>query len=226
MRLEFIGKTKGKVTKIHGFTIKLGQKDTLPAAQIRVMATVSNTILDQFTPGMREWLFEKAKGSEKTQKQLEGVEVVSDMPNLREPGVKLGALHWDDEQTGCTFTVDRAIDPIVVKDCKAGKFTIAAKDGGSVQVFFTLTTGELDRETAGNLLLLNKSDILFELTAAQVHQQGELEDEKPAADDKGGASTPPAVKSRRGGGNPITPIAALKKAAKNDAANAAGKARA
>ena len=171
MRLEFIGKTKGKVTKVGGFTIKLGQKDTRPAAQLRIMATVSNAILDKFAPGMREFLFEKAKGSEKAQKQLEGVEVVSDLPILREPGAKLGALHWEDEQTGCTFTVDRAIDPIVLRDCKVNKFKIVSKDGGTVQVFYTLTSGELDPETAGQVLLMNQQDILFELAAPQVVQQ-------------------------------------------------------
>jgi len=167
MKLEFIGHTKGKVTKVLGFTIKMGQKDTRPAAQMRVMATVPNSILDKFSPGMREFLFEKAKTSEKTQKQLEGIEVVSDLPNLREPGVKLGALHWEDEQTGCTFIVDRAIDPLKLGDCKVNKFKIAPKDGGSVQVFFTLTTGEIDQETAGQLLLLNQTEIVFELTAPE-----------------------------------------------------------
>lgn len=226
MRLEFIGKTKGKVTNVTGYTIKLGQKDTRDAAQLRVMATVPNAVLDQFSPGMREFLFEKAKGSAKAQKQLEGVEVVSDLPSLREPGVKLGALHWDDEQTGCTFIVDRAIQPIKLSDCKASGFKIVARDGGSVQVFFTLTTGEIDRDTAGDVLLLKSKEIMFELTAAQVLQK-DIEDEKPGADDKGGTSTPPAVKSRRGPGNPITPIAALKKSVRNgSAANTAGKARA
>lgn len=170
MRLEFVGKTKGKVTKVGGFTIKLGQKDTRPAAQLRVMATCPNAILDKFALGMREFLFEKAVGSAKAQKQIEGVEVVSDLPSLREPGVKLGALHWADEQTGCTFIVDRAIDPIKLTDCKINKFKIAPKDGGSVQIFYTVTTGELDHETAGQLLLLNQQEILFELTGPQVAQ--------------------------------------------------------
>jgi hypothetical protein len=225
MRLEFIGKTKGKITKVGGFTIKLGQKDTLPAAQMRVMAEAPNSILDKFTPGMREFLFEKAKGSEKTQKQLEGIEVVSDLPTLREPGAKLGALHWEDEQTGSTFIVDRAIDPIRLPDCRASKFKIVPKDGGSVQVFFTLTTGEIDRETAGELLLLNKQDIMFELTAPQVHQRelDEPDDDEAPAD----TSTPPAAKGRRGGAA-LTPIDALKKADKatGKAANASTKKKA
>ncbi len=185
MKFELIGKTKGKVTWVKGFTIKLGQKDKRPAAQMRLMATVSNTILDTFSAGMREFLFEKAKGSEKVQKQLEGVEVVSDLPNLREPGVKLGALHWEDEQTGCTITIDRAIDPIVLKDCKVDNFKIAAKDGGSVQVFFTVTTGELDQDTSGSLLMLNQIEIMFELVgpAPLSAKQAQLtEEEQPLGD--------------------------------------------
>jgi hypothetical protein len=196
MKLEFIGKTKGKIAMVRGHSIKLGQKETLPAAQLRIMAEVSNAILDKFSPGMREFLFEKAKGSEKTQKQLEGIEVVSDLPNLREPGVKLGALHWDDEQTGCTFIIDRAIDPIRIPGCKIDRFTIASRDGGSVQVFFTLTTGELDKDTSGDLLLLNQQNIIFELTLPALLSQQQPLEEQPQDDPqkalerahKGGAS--------------------------------------
>jgi hypothetical protein len=171
MRLEFIGKTKGRITDVAGFTIKLGQKDNRPAAQLHVRATAPNAILDKFSPRIRTLLFEKAAGSEKMQKQLEGIEVVSDLPNLTEEGSKLGTLSWNDEQTGCTFIVDRAIDPLKLRDCKASDFKIRSRDGGTVQVDFTLVTGEIDRDTAGDLLLLKDTDIMFELEAAQVHQQ-------------------------------------------------------
>lgn len=222
MRLEFVGKTKGKITKVGGYTIKLGQKETLPAAQMRVMATAPNAILNQFSPRMRELLYEKAKGSDKVQKQLEGVEVVSDLPNLTEEGAKLGALSWNDEQTGCTFIVDRAIDPLRLENCKATSFKIVSRDGGSVQVFFTLTTGEIDRETAGDLLLLKNTEILFELTAPQVHQRKLEEDDDEAGE---AAKPPPAAKSRRKG-SAVTPIEALKKANKNAANSGEGKAAA
>lgn len=179
MRFELIGKTKAKFTKVMPFCIKLGQKETRPAAQLRVMATVSNAVLDKFSPGLREFLFEKAKGSEKVQKQLDGVEVLSDLPNLREPGVRLGALHWDDEQTGCTLIIDRAIDPICLPDCKIEKFKIVSKDGGSVQVFFTVTTGEIDRDTGGDLLLMHQAEVIIELTAPEIiSQQQDLEEEQ------------------------------------------------
>lgn len=178
MKVEFIGKTPAKMTKVQPFVIKLGQKDKRPAAQLRVMATVPNHILNTFAPGMREFLFEKAKGSDKVQKQLEGVEVVSELPNLREPGVKMGAIHWEDEQTGCTLTIDRAIEPIRLADGKANKFKIVPKDGGSVQVFFTYTTAEIDQETAGLLMLMHQADILIELTVpAPLQVQGKIGDD-------------------------------------------------
>lgn len=182
MRLQFIGKTKGKITDVHGFSIKLGQKDIRPAAQLSVVATTSNSILDQFSSRMLAVLFEKAAGSEKMQKQLEGIEVVSERPNLTEEGMKLGTLSWRDEQTGCTMFIDRATGPLKLPNCKADNFKIKCLDGGTVRVAFTLTTGEIDRDTAGDLLLLKDTDILFELTAAQVHErqrdiEGEDDDE-------------------------------------------------
>ena len=196
MKFELIGKTKAKVTKVMPFAIKLGQKDIRPGAQLRIMATVSNTVLNLFFPGFREFLFDKAKGSDNVQKNLDGIPVVSDLPNLREPGVKLGALHWEDEQTGCTLIIDRAIDPITLKDGKVNKFKIAPKDGGSVQVFFTFTTGEIDQDTAGHLMLLHQNEITVELTIPEpLQQQGKLDDDdddSPLTPEKALATGKPA----------------------------------
>lgn len=184
MRLEFVGKHKGRITEVAGFTIKLGQKDNRPAAQLHVRATAPNSILDKFSPRIRALLFEKAAGSERMQKQLEGIDVVSDLPNLTEEGSKLGTLSWNDEQTGCTFVIDRAIDPLKLRDCKASDFKIRSRDGGTVQVDFALITGEIDRDTAGDLLLLKDTDIMFELEAAQVHQQELQSDDTSGADEE------------------------------------------
>lgn len=191
MRLEFIGKTKGRITKVRAHTIKLGQKDNRPAKQFMVRATAPNSVLNQLSPRMRALLFEKAAGSEKMQKQLEGVEVVSDLPNLTAEGEKLGALHWNDEQTGSAFIIDRAIEPLRLPDCKVSAVVIHSKDGGTVLIDFLVVTGELDVETCGLLDHMNNSDVMFELTAPEVHQQAEIDDgDQQGGDDAGDQRTP------------------------------------
>lgn len=177
MRFQLIGFHAGKLTKVEPFAIKLGQKQTLPAAKLRVMVTGPNKLLEQFDPALRAYLYEKAKADAVTQKTLDGIEVVSDLPTLREPGAKLGALKWDDEQTGCTFTIDHGIggeSNIVLRDCKASNWKIVPLDGGSVQVFFSLHTGELGRDTLGDLDVLHQQDVRFELQAPEPAPAGDL----------------------------------------------------
>jgi hypothetical protein len=217
MRLEFIGKTKCRITKVSAYNHKLGQKELRHSVKLRVRATCPNSILDKFSPRIRGLLFAKAAGSEKMQKQLEGIEVVSDTPSLTEEGAKLGTLHWNDEQTGCTFVIDRAIDPILLKDCTVKDVDIISRDGGTVWVDFTLIPAEVDRTTGGDLMQMKDVDTFFEMTAPQVDDgQADVEDENDTAGSEAAEVISKAAGKGRRGGATLTPIAALKKAARGD----------
>ncbi len=172
MRFELVGKTRAKLCKVENQSKKMGQKNLVPAIKIRVMATVANTVLAMFDPALRTFLYEKNGQGAKEQKQLEGVEVITDLPQLRQAGQKLGALHWADEMTGCKFVIDYGMggerSNIVLKDCKVDAFKLVPKDGGTTQVFFTVFSTDVDRESLGDLGLLHQHDVTVELEAPDV----------------------------------------------------------
>lgn len=203
MRFQLIGKTRAKLCKVENQSKKMGQKELLPAVKIRVMATVPNTVLEMFDPSLRAFLYEKNGQGAKEQKQLEGVEVVTDLPQLRQAGVRLGALHWTDEQTGCKLVIDYGMggdSNITLKDCKVDNFKLVPKDGGTTQVFFTLFSTDVDRETLGDVGMLHQHEVQIELTAPEIKQQ-ELKTEPDAAQ-----------KGKKGKPAPQTPEAALAEA--------------
>lgn len=223
MRFELIGKTRAKLCKVENQSKKMGQKELLPAIKIRIMATVPNTVLEMFDPTLRAFLYEKTAPSDKEQKQLEGIEVVTDMPQLRQAGVKLGALHWEDEQTGCTLVIDFGLggdSNIVLGDCKVDNFKLVPKDGGTTQVFFTLFSTDVDRETLGDIGMLHQHEVEIELSAPKVAQQQALPETEatPAKGKKGGKTKgesseanpfPVDADEKKSAVNPMTPEAAL-----------------
>lgn len=203
MKFELIGKTRAKLCKVENQSKKMGQKELLPAIKIRIMATVPNTVLQMFDPSLRSFLYEKNGQGAKEQKQLEGVEVVTDLPQLKQTGVCLGALHWKAEQTGCKLTIDYGMggqSNLKVSDCKVDNFKLVPKDGGTTQVFFTVFSTDVDRETLGDLGMLHQHDVQIELTAPEAVQE-EIQ-EQPAETGK-----------KKGKPAPQTPEAALAEAA-------------
>ncbi|APW38486.1 hypothetical protein RD110_15805 [Rhodoferax koreense] len=193
MRFELIGKTRAKLCKVEPYAKKMGQKDLIPGIKIRVMATVPNNVLEMFDPSLRTFLYEKTPSSVKVQKQLEGIEIVSDLPQLRQAGARLGALHWNDEMTGCVFSIDHGIggpSNIKLRDSKVDSFKLVAKDGGTTQVFFTLYSTDVDRDSSGALNMLHQHEVEIELTAPQVAQQKSipLDDKKDEEGEESGAA--------------------------------------
>jgi len=59
MKLEILGKNKAKFTGVKAHSKKLGQKKTIPAAKINIVALMANTIIEQFSPKLRALLYEK-----------------------------------------------------------------------------------------------------------------------------------------------------------------------
>lgn len=193
MRFELIGKTRAKLCKVEPQSKKMGQKELIPAIKIRVMATVANNVLEMFDPSLRTFLYEKNGQGAKVQKQLEGIEVITDLPQLRQAGVRLGALHWKDEMTGCVFSIDHGLggpSNIKLRDCKVDNFKLVPKDGGTTQVFFTLFSTDVDRESSGDLNMLHQHEVEIELTAPAVVAQKSIPiDDKDDEENSGTAGS-------------------------------------
>ncbi len=191
MRFELIPRTKAKLCRIIIQAFKLGQKNTVPAVAIRIMATVSNNVLLQFDPSLKAFLYEKNGGSGPKQQALDGVDAVTDMPQLRQAGVKLGELNWKDEQTGSKLVIYQGVTghaDIRLKDGKIHAFKLVPKEGGTTQVFFTAFFTDLDAETLGALAVLHQKEVEIELEGPDLAQERQPDLTGDGAGDAGAPS--------------------------------------
>lgn len=203
--LPFKQSTKVKVIAVTPMAMKMGAKDTLPALSIRCEAVVSNNELDQLCPGLREFMFAKglnAQSATAAQQGIEGVEAVSDLPSLSLAGQRMGTFEWNDEQTGCTLTVDRGLGDKKsnpkLEGCTVKKLQLTGQEGGSVRARFTVNTSaseELDDVTHGRIAKLKKREIWITLEGPKVDTTQQTIDADRLPE---GASV-----------NPLTPLGAL-----------------
>lgn len=232
MRFEYIGKTKAVLEEIDVQALKMGQVDTVPAIALTIFTKQSNTFLNKFDPSgkMRAYHYEKNGNAAKVQQTLDGVDPVTDLPQLTQNAVMTGAgiKLVEYEQTGCTLHIYRGTghpaSTITLRDGTVRKVEAKCLEGGTLHVWNVFYAANLDAETIGEIAVLKKHDIEIELTAPELisEHQADIEDEEGDDDHQGGeggTSTPPAAaKGRRGG--KLTPIKALAKSVKNDGAKA------
>lgn len=209
MRMEFIGKTKATITAIDIQSLKMGQTDVKPAVCIHFKVTQANSTLSMFDKKLLSFLFEKGNGAS-TQQALEGIPVVSELPQLTAIAQALGAINWDGEQTGSTLKIYQGVtgdQDLKLGDCTVRKVKITPMEGGGVDYDFQVYTSDVDQETIGALGVLKSLTRDIELEAAQAvsAKQRTLDDGK---DEK-----------------KLTPAAALEKSVKNGAAKVDPKAK-
>lgn len=203
MRIEFAGKTKAVISDIDIQSLKMGQTDVKPAVCLTLKLTLANSTLGMLDPTLLNFLFEKGLPAAATQQVLDGVPVISDLPQLTDAAVKLGALHWDDEQTGATLKIYEGVTgdrDLTLGDCTVRKTKLEPKEGGAVEWRLEVYTSDVDQDTIGALCVLKSLTRDIELVAAQavVEKQRTIDDGK--ADKK------------------LTPEKALEKSIKNGAA--------
>lgn len=196
MRFECIGKTKGKLLAVAPQTKKMGQKDLQPAVKVRIRAMVANSALEMIYPGLRQFFYETSNQAATEQKTLEGIQVVTDMPQLKPIGELIPSFRPPKlQQTGCRLSLDYGTGGsanIVLGGAIVDKFKIDFQDGGMTPIEFDVFSTDVDHDTFGVLSMLVNHDIEFELTAPEIVQQ-DLQDEaeqKPTKSKKGARQTP------------------------------------
>lgn len=203
MRLEFIGLTKGTIEDIDVQAMKMGQKDLVPAMAVTILTKQPNTFLNVIDPtgALRALYYEKNGQGAKTQQQLEGIEVITDLPQLTQLASSIGAvINAEYEQTGCTLIVHRGTarqeSAIKLTSGTTSKLKIVCHDGGTCDVSFRHYVSDVDEETMGAIAVMKKHDIEFELTMPEVlTNQQELPDDDENTPEKAlakasGASDP------------------------------------
>lgn len=180
MRIEFIPKTKSTLVDITVLSLKMGQTDTRPALCVNFKTPMPNTVLNALDKRLRTVFYEKNGNAAKTQQHLDGVDQVSDLPQLTELGTKLGPIQWPDEQSGSKLMIYHGIGAHpawTLKDGTVRKIKCDAKEGGTVDVHWQFYTADVDAETIGELAVLKSHEVDLELTAPEIVSQAQIDDE-------------------------------------------------
>lgn len=140
-------------TEVHG-------EERVPAVSIGLELEAANTLLDIIDPKIREALYKAADDQE----DLPGVE--KSTPVLRCNSFERHTLPTSCE--GWTLQVDDGIDdtvPMTFGGVKVDKFSVEAKQGGTIVLRFRAGTSDVDADKLGKLAMHNGQSIWITLTA-------------------------------------------------------------
>lgn len=137
---------KTRLEDIEVLSQKNRQPDEAPGVKLHLEMTVSNHLLTTLDGRLKGWLFERneaaapkvTKGKDNQTGTLDGVEPVSDLPNLSSIGKHVKSLKWADEVTGCAAVIRFATTELALDDTTCGPFTIKPKEGGTCVLKFPL----------------------------------------------------------------------------------------
>lgn len=138
------------------------------AISLRLAWETTNENLALLHPQLKDMLFWRPPQMD-AQQTVEGVPETT--PFLRVPAMAL-PLKLDQSFTGYTFTIEHGIDDSSALElyvCSLQKFTVDAKEGGTVTVVWSLGSNkQITRELAGELCELEGSEIVATLTPPAV----------------------------------------------------------
>jgi hypothetical protein len=181
MAFEIEDFTPVKITSVNPRSERHGPEELHPAVDIGISLVTSNNILSALDGKLLDALYTKnANADQGGQQNLDGVDEVSNLPNLKFP--KMGALKWKHDLIGYTLTVEHGVgSDITLTGCKVNSFTIDPKEGGSVELKFRVQSSDgLDERTLGKLSLLVQNEVDIMLEAPEVAgQQQELDNPLP-----------------------------------------------
>lgn len=179
MAFEIEDFTPVKITSVNPRSERHGPEELHPAVDLHITLTTGNNILTALDGKLLDALYTKnANADQGGQQNLEGVEEVSNLPNLKFP--LMGALKWKKDLIGYTLTVQHGVgSDIVLKGCKVNGFTIDPKEGGSVDLKFRVQSSDVDERTLGKLGLLVQNEVDVMLLAPEATQDGQQDIENP-----------------------------------------------
>lgn len=172
MQLAFETLTQAKLVDVNPRSERRGATELVPAVDLRLQVDTTNAALQQLHPELCDWLYQHS-----TQETLPGVDAVADLTELRFPDLGF-PLHWGGEGKGYSILFDMGIGPeagIQLHSTKLHKVTVTAKQGGTVQLAFTVSCAEgVSEADVGKLGTNVQRDVWFTLfqTSEQVAEAG------------------------------------------------------
>ena len=167
--------TKSKITEVGVLSQKNREPDQNPGAALSFTLELSNHNLAYFDGSIKSFLYTKSAATTTAPKQkgLEGIEEVSDMPNLTAAGAKLGNLHWNHELTGYSLVIDHGMggkSNLEIDDCVLSGFRITPKEGGTILLNFQLEAQDIPEKVFGKLATLKNREVKITLAEPEVKQ--------------------------------------------------------
>lgn len=183
--------TKVKITEVRVLSQKNRKIDDNPGAKISVDCLVLNDVLSTFDGHLKGVLYTKNGGAAKDpQGQLDGVQVVSDMPDLTTVGKQCGTIKWQGDMTGYTLAIDLGIgrpeSNVDEDDCQITGMRITPKDGGSVRLQFHVEAPNLSDKQWPKVAHLKAREVELALFAPDPSTQRDVEDDDDAPAGSGG----------------------------------------
>lgn len=175
MTFELLSPTAAKLSSVNCRSEMHG-KDAVPAVDLRLTFDAPNSVLSMFDPWLLSALYHRAGPDQPSdpQGQIEGVEAISDVPNLRMP-MLASPVRWSKEYTGYELTFDFGIggkSNITLTDCQVNSVQFAPKEGGTVEVGVRVQCSKgLTEKILGKLATLVQHDVQFTLRAPEVAQE-------------------------------------------------------
>ena len=168
--------TKAKITDVVVLSQKNREPDQNPGAALTFSMELSNDALSYFDGSLKSFLYTKSAASSgaPAQRGLEGVEQISDMPNLTKTGIKIGKFHWNEELTGYELVIDHGMggkSNLDIADAVVLNFRIEPKEGGTMVLGFLLESLDVPEKVFGKLATLKNREVQITLTAPEVKQE-------------------------------------------------------
>lgn len=161
--------TPAKLTSVN-VRSELHGKEHVPAVDLRLSFDASNGILSQFDGWLLTALYHRAKPADPAkdaQGTLDGVEEVSDVPDLRMP-LLTPPIKWSKEYSGYELTLDYGMggkSNVVLVDCEVNSIAFEPKQGGTVTTTMRVQCSKgLTEKMLGKLATLVQHDVAILLT--------------------------------------------------------------
>lgn len=175
MNFELPTSTKAKLVDVDVLSAKNRPPDANPGVSLAFSVELPNSALTMLDGFLRGALYTKSASTETPpQKPLDGVEQVSDLPNLTTIGRKIGRFSWELELTGFTLTFDYGAggrSNLVVEDCKLDSFHVQPKEGGTIILAFKAEANDVDEQVFGKVATLKSRDVQILLAGPVVDQE-------------------------------------------------------
>lgn len=166
MAFELLQLTKCKLSSVNVRSEKHGP-ELVPAVDLKLSIDASNDILDKFHPDLKQSLFFKALEDDGAQGELDGVDPVTTLPNLRFSRLE-GPLKWNATGAGYALMIDYGLggsSNLDLYGCEINNFSFSPKEGGTVEVKFRVQISEIEEHIIGKLATLCEHDVHITLTA-------------------------------------------------------------